>query len=331
MFKRAFVGFVLAAASALPLASFAQTGKVWKITYIAPVASSGPSAIQSIQAGMSELGHVAGRDYQIDFVAPEGQNNQYPAVVQDALKRGADILVPAGNSAIRAARDATQTKPIVFVSAGSPVEMGFIASNAKPGGNITGRSAITQKLDPQRVDLLREILPNLSRLAILVVKDATEDGPSRMLRPTIEAITKTAAAHGITTRPFVIAKSPEYEALLHEMKAWKADALIVFDQAVVFAVRPQLSELARKLRLPTAFQSSSFVEAGGLFSYSQNQMDEYRLLAQHIDKIMKGANPGDLPVEEPKRIELTINQKTARDIGVTVPQSMLKRAARVID
>lgn len=330
MLKRTFIGLVLAAIGLQPLNAVAQTGKVWKITYVAPTTADGASRTQSLHRGMSELGHVDGRDYAIDVVSSDGRNDRYPVIIREAIGRGADILVPAGNTAIRAARAETQKVPIVFIAAGSPVEMGFIDSIARPGGNLTGRSAITQKLDPKRVEMLREMLPGLSRLALLVVKDRQDAGPSRATLPVIEAITRTGAAHGITTRPFVIAQSAEYEKLMHEMKAWQAEALIVFDQAMVFAVRTQIAELARALRLPTAFQNPSFVEAGGLFSYASNVADEHRLLAQHIDKIMRGAKPGDLPVEEPSRIDLTINLKTARDIGVTIPRSMLMLATQVI-
>lgn len=331
MLKRTFTRLAIAAAGLRPFAPLAQARKVWKIVFVSPTHANGTAAVQWLHVGMAELGYVDGRDYVLGAVAPEGQNDRYPVVAREAVAGGADILIPAGNSAIRAAMQATQTRPIVFISAGSPVEMGFINSIARPGGNVTGRSAITQKLDPKRVEMLRDMLPNLSRLAILVVKDPREDAPSRMLRPTIEAISQTAAVHGITTRSFVIARSADYEALLHDMQAWKADALIVFDHAVVFAIQPQLADLARRLKLPTAFQASSFVDAGGLFSYSQNSPDEHRLLARHIDKIMKGANPGDLPVEEPSRIELTINLKTARDIGLIMPRSMLMSATRVIE
>jgi putative ABC transport system substrate-binding protein len=289
------------------------------------VSSGNPSSPQldAFTLQLRDLGYVEGKNILIERRYAEGRLDRMPELVNDLVQQKVDLIVAPNNVAIQAARKATKSIPIVMVSSIDPVEAGYVKSFVYPGANMTGLTSISRDLSAKRVELLRELLPKISRVSVLW--DA--DGPG----PAIAFRTYEAAAHAfkLEIRSLEVrGPKPDFEKALEGVA--RAEALIVVVNPLIGQHAKQVFELAIKSRLVSMTEEGQFVNAGGLISYGANVADLYRRVATYVDKILKGAKPADLPVEEPNKFELIINLKTAKKIGLTIPLNVLGRADRVI-
>ncbi len=310
-----------------PIASFAQQpGKVWRIGFLTSIqrpASLDTGISGAFRKGMRDLGYVEGRNLQYEWRFTDGKSEPLAALAAELLRLKVDILVTGGTPATRAAQMATKTTPIVMVFTGDPVGSGFIASLARPGGNITGVSNLNVELNPKRVEMLVAILPGLSRIAALL-------NPANPTHAANLAQMQAGAQKAKVTLLPLDARTPdEIERAFAAMKQQKAQALIVHTDSFFETQARQIGELAVQSRLPT-IGARRFVDFGGLMSYMPDQNSAFERAATHVDKILKGARPADLPVEQPTRIELVINLKAAKALGISIPREVMLRADEVI-
>jgi putative tryptophan/tyrosine transport system substrate-binding protein len=278
---------------------------------------------EAFRQGLRDLGYVVGENILVELRYPEGRTDRIPSLVTELVQLKVDLLVLGAQPAIRAAKQATKTIPIVIVTTQDPVAAGFIESLARPGGNITGLTRLTRELSGKRLELLKEVLPGTSRVGALVNETQTEndfkpyEAPARALKIQLQLIK-------------VREPNPDFEAAFQAAAKWRATALITVSGSLFNRHIKRFAELAIRNRLPSMHERIQYVEAGGLMSYSANDADNYRRAATYVDKILKGAKPADLPVEQPTDFDLAINLKTAKQIGVTIPPNVLARADRVI-
>jgi ABC-type uncharacterized transport system substrate-binding protein len=311
------------------LAQSKQTpGKIRRVGFLA--IGSRPSSLESnilggFPRGMRELGYVEGKDYVIEWRFAEGKAENFASSAAEFARLNVDVIVAATGVGIEAARKATSTIPIVMVAMADPVKAGFVASLARPGGNTTGLSNQSMDIVGKHPELLRAAIPGLSSVAVLV-NSASATSPIFL-----KQIRTSASAIGMKVRPVEVRTAGEIETALTELARERAGALIVTPNALLSAQARRIAELAAKRRMPTMFWTREHVEAGGLMSYGQDNAEHYYRAATYVDKIFKGAKPGDLPVELATRIELVINLKTAKAIGLTIPQDLLFRADKVIE
>ncbi len=312
----------------------AQPAKVWRIGYIVPrPSSSDPTRAAGVAAfhdAMRERGYVAGRDYRLEEHSVDGRNERYAEIANELVASRVDLLLVGGTSGARAAQKATATIPIVIFSASDPVGTGLVASLARPGGNITGRSTITAELDPKRLELLREAVPGLANVSVLMVVSRESPGVPSLLERAFAGVEAAGRQRGVRVRAVGLQGASALDAALAQIHSLRPGGLIVFDQAVVLRESERILDFTQRERLPAIFQSSGWVRAGGLMSYGPNTTDELRRITAYVDKIIKGAKPGDLPVEQPTQIELVINLLTAKALGLTIPQTLLVRADELI-
>jgi ABC-type uncharacterized transport system substrate-binding protein len=271
--------------------------------------------------GLRELGYVEGKN--VIFVYPNAEGIA-TARAAELVRLKVDVIVTGGATLTRAAKEATTTIPIVFLQDPDPVGNGFVTSLARPAGNITGLSQMTADLAAKRLELLKEILPKLSRLAVL--GNSASAGNGTQLKET----ERTAATLGVQLQYLDILSAKDIETAFREASKERAEAVFVLQNTVSIAQRTLLAQSAVKSRLPAAYPRSEYVEVGGLMSYGVNLADLDRRAATYVDKILKGAKPADLPVEQPKKFEFIINLKAAKQIGLTIPPNVLARADRVI-
>jgi putative ABC transport system substrate-binding protein len=318
-----------AGALTAPFGSFAQQqGKIWRVGFLAlrsPTASIPVASYGAFLQGMRELGYVEGKNLIIERRLAEGKVERLPDLAAELVQLKVDVIVTAGAQPTSAAHKATTTIPIVMGNSIDPVGSGFIVSLARPGGNITGLSNLIGDLSPKHFEMLRSMVPKLSRVAILM--NPTNSGHAMILKTVQTAAQKS----GVKILP-VQARSPqEIESAFSTMTKHNAEAVIVANDAFLNQQRRQIAELAAKNRLASVAAVREYVEAGGLMSYGPNFVESYRRAATYVDKIFKGAKPGDLPVEQPTKFELVINHKTAKALGLTIPQSLLISADKVIE
>ncbi len=273
---------------------------------------------------MRELGWIEGQTVVYDRVYADDQHQDLPRLAAALVARKPELIYAPPQVAAVAAKQATGAIPIVFAAVGNPVGNGLVASLARPGGNVTGVVNSFEALTPKRLDLLREILPRARRVGILV--DPYEPFTSVGLR----AVDQAATALGLTIVWADVSQPSELDTAVARLSAQGVDA-IVGVSVLVSNLRPQLIELANRRRLPVIGASRSWIEAGALFNYSSSLADQLRRSAQMVDRILKGAKPGDIPVEQPTKFELVINLKTAKALGITIPQSILLRADEVVE
>ena len=312
----------LLALSAAPLTAGAQqTGKVHRIGLLR-VGSPPPGFIEPFRQGLRELGYVEGQSIIIEYGLAENVA-QLPELAARLLRLKVDVLVASGTPSVMPARNATSTVPVVFVAAIDPVATGVVTSLARPGGNITGVSAVHADAMGKRVQLLKELLPKASRIAFMV--RATSPATAQYVKEAELA----ARTLGIQLQILAVRDPGDLEGAF--ASAQGASALLTVDDAMLTAQRTRIADLALKNRLPTISGFSEMVEAGGLMSYGPHYGDLYRHAAAQVHKILKGTKPADLPVERPTKFELVINLKTAKALGMTIPQSVLLRADRVIE
>ncbi len=332
MISRVALGVVLGlAVLAPPLAAVAQQpSKLPRIGYVSlSMASGDPRPRDAFLQGLRDLGYAEGKNFLIEYRDAEGKTERFGALAADLVALKVDVIVTGGGSlAALAAQQATTTIPIVFGAVGDPVGEGLVASLARPGGNITGLSVNSPELASKSLELLKQTVPGMTRVALLLKPDAM---PDRARKDRLELWDAAARALGIRLQ-VVEARRPEdfYRAFADMTKA-RADALTVIATPLFDTERRRLVELATARRLPAVYTFRSYVEAGGLMSYGPDVPDLSRRAATYVDKILKGAKPGDLPVEQPTKFELVINLKTAKALGLTIPPSLLQRAAQLIE
>jgi putative ABC transport system substrate-binding protein len=280
--------------------------------------------IAAFRQGLRELGWVEGHNVTIEFRWAEGEVAQLPALAVALAQLEVDVLVTQGTPAAIAAKNATQTIPIIFVQVGDPLGSGLITSLARPGGNLTGLSLFSVELEAKRLELLKEAMPTVSRVAVLWHPDFS---------PHVEAmqeLKKAAQALRVELYPVAFRHPHDFEAGIAAMRQGGAEALLVMGHAMTFSAATHLADLAVRSRLPAITLYREFTQAGGLMTYGANIADLYRRAATYVDKILKGTKPGDLPVEQPMKFELVINLKTAQALGITMPPSLLLLADEVI-
>ena len=302
-----------------------QPKKVPRIGYLGATSASSESLRhEAFRQGLREVGYIEGQNITIEYRYAEGKLDRLPALAAELVALKVDVIVTGGPQATRPAKKATATIPIVMAFDSDPVGNGFVASLARPGGNVTGLSALSPEISGKQLELLKEIVPKLSRLAVLGT--STWPGNAQLVKETELA----AGAFGVKLQYLDILDPKDIETAFRAATKARADALLVLVSGVLADHRTQIANLALKSRLPVTYYRREYVEDGGLMSYSVSYTDLDRRAATYVDKILKGAKPGDLPVEQPTKFELVINLKTAKQIGLTIPQSVLYRADKII-
>jgi putative ABC transport system substrate-binding protein len=314
-----------------PLAAHAQQPtKVARIGYLVTGGLDSPETrilLDAFRQGLRERGYVEGQNLVIEYRAADGQLERFPALAAELVQLQPEVIVAQGTPAARAAQQATSTVPIVTPVMGDPVGDGLVASLARPGGNITGLTFLGPELVAKRLELLKEALPRVSRVAALWHPGAyAERTPSAMVQET-EAAARTL---GVQLQRVEVRGPDELDRAFSTMTRERAEALIVLPSAMLYNERRRLVDLAARHRLPAMYQAREMVELGGLIAYGASIPDLIRRSATHVDKILKGAKPADLPVEQPTTFELVVNLKTAEALGVTVPRTLLFQATEVI-
>jgi ABC-type uncharacterized transport system substrate-binding protein len=301
-----------------------QPTKIPRIGYLT-LSSSSPSPLQeAFRGGLRQLGYIEGQTIHIEYRYAAGKVEHLKELAAELAGLKLDIIVAANTQSIEASRRATKTIPIVFPVTFDPVASGFVASLARPGGNLTGLTTLNQEVAGKRVELLKEVLPKLSRVAVF--RDPTNTGSLFALKET-----EAAANHmGIRTQVLEVQNGDEFEGAVKTAIREGAHALILLPDNLFIRQPSRMIDLVTKNRLPTMFGDHESVEAGGLMYYGANLADLYRRAATYVDKILKGAKPADLPVEQPTKFEFIVNLKAAKQIGLTIPPNVLARADRVI-
>ena len=314
---------------AAPLAAEAQkagkTPRIGLLFLTSPSSAAGAAAIEALRSCLQDLGYVEGRTITIEYRSAEGRAERLPELAAQLVDRKVDLIVTGGgNVSTHAARKATTTIPIVMAASVGAVESGLVDSLARPGGNVTGLT-VPRELGAKQLELLRELVPSLSRVVILI--------RSNLATAAQRAQAKAAALEFLrVTIEYVEVQEPEDLARAFvTARASRSNAMIVGPDPLLFQQRDQILDFARTARLPAMYPFRDFVDAGGLISYSLSALEAYRGVARYVDKILKGAKPADLPVEQPMKFELVINMKTAKALGLTIHPTLLLRADHVIE
>lgn len=309
----------------LTIAEAQQPKKLWRIGFLTTSPISVLSArIGAFHRGLTELGYIEGQNIVIEFRSGEGKLNHANERAAELVRLKVDVIVTTGATSTRPAKEVTATIPIVMAQDPDPVANGFVASLARPGGNVTGLSTYAPEISGKQLEILKEIVPKLSHVAIFGFSRGTAN--AQALREAEVA----ARALGMELQYLDILGRKDIGVAFRAAKASHADAVLVMPSPITFSNRAEIVDLAAKTRLPTSYWASEFVEGGGLVTYSVSFTDLFRRAATYVDKIIKGAKPADLPVEQPTKFELVINLKTAQQIGLVIPPNVLARADRVI-
>ena len=307
------------------LAEAQQLTKVPRIGYLgAGSYSSRTARIEAFRQGLRELGYVEGKNILIEYRWAEDKLDRLPDLAVELVRLKVDVIVTGGSRSTRDAKEATVTIPIVMAQDNDPVGSGFVASLARPGGNITGLSTLRPEISGKQLELLREIVPRLSRVAVL--GNSTQPGNVQMLKE----VELAAGAFGVKLQYLDVRDPKDIETAFRAASKGRADAVLVLPSPVVLSQRTQVVGLAVKSRRPAIYPFPEFVEDGGLMTYGVSLTDLFRRAATYVDKILKGRTPADLPVEQPTKFEFIINLKAAKQIGLTIPPNLLARADKVI-
>jgi putative ABC transport system substrate-binding protein len=329
--KRAAVPSIFVAVVLLAVAVIAeaqQPKKVPRIGYLSSADAARDSArYEAIRLALRERGHIEGQNIASEYRYAEGKLDRFSDLAAELVRLKVDIIVVAGGDRwVRAAMNATKTIPIVMTGGGGdPVKGGLIESLARPGANVTGITLLATELGGKRLELFKEAVPKLARVAVLY--DPANPGNVGDVK---EALPVAASALGLTIRPWEVRDADGFEKVFAALNKQRPNGLYVLRSPLMFANDKRSASLALKSRLPSVYENREAVEAGGLMAYGADRADSYRRVAYYVDRILKGAKPADLPVEQPTKFELVINQKTAKQIGLMIPQSMLYRADKVI-
>jgi len=320
--------FVWLLSTVLLTTAFAEAQQSKKIPRVVFLSVQSPSFLSArfdaFRHGMRELGYTEGKNVVIEYLHADGNQDRLPGVMAEIIRRQTDVLVTGGSQATRAAKEGTATIPIVMAQDNDPLGAGFVASLARPGGNVTGLANLTAELSGKQLELLKEILPKLSRLAVF--SDETEPGNPRSLKETETA----AKGFGVQVFYMDVQAQRDIDPAFRAATNKRAEALLVMPSPAMNQRRKEIVGLAVKSRLPVIYPRAEYVEDGGLMMYGVNTNDLFRRAAIFVDKILKGAKPADLPVEQPTKFDLLFNLKAAKQIGLTIPPNVLARANRVI-
>jgi putative ABC transport system substrate-binding protein len=314
---------LLAGVLAAPVVSHAQVAKTARVGILLPSDDSTTTFLVAFRQGLRDFGYVEGRTISLEVRSANGRTDRLPDLARELVRMKVDVLVTITPPGVRAAREATSTIPIVAGAVDDAVEQGFVASLAHPGGNVTGVSSLNTELSAKRLELLKEAVPKVSRVAVL--REAVGGASS------VQATATAARALRVQLQIFELRDPNELPSVFAAMAKERIEAVAVLPGPMITSQMLQIVELAARARLPAVFPEARFVEAGGLMSYGPNLAEIYRSAAGYVDKILKGVKPSNLPVEQPTKFESIINLKAAKALGVIIPQSVLLRADRVIE
>jgi putative ABC transport system substrate-binding protein len=327
MQRREFITLVGGAAAAWPLAARGQqAGKIYHIGVLetTPLALNAPN-FDALRSGLRDLGYVEGQNLIIVYRSADGRAEKFPELAEELVSLHVDLIVTRGTPAAIAAKKATATIPIVSAATGEPVTAGLAASLAHPGGNFTGLTSISSEIEEKQIELIRELVPGVVRVAFLYnMENPTYPTTLRQMETLLRPL-------GIKPQLLDVRRASDFGPAFDTARSQPAGVVLVGMDGLIQANRQAIIELARDHRVPAVYPSREFVEAGGLIAYAVNYADLYRRTASYVDKILKGASPADLPIERPTKFEMTVNLKAAQAIGLTVPESFLLRADGVIE
>jgi len=325
--RRTFLGSLALALLSAPFPADAQqAGRTFRIGYLGV---SSPSLerhlVEAFRQRLRDLGYVEGQSITIEYRWAEGQDDRLPDLAADLVRLKPDVIVTTGTPGTLAAKQATKAIPVVMTSSGDPVQAGLVVSLARPGGNVTGLTIFGPELEGKRLEFLREAIPRLSRVAVLW------NPANPALVPVLREAQIAAEALRLTLQPVVeVRRVDDLELAFATIASARPHALVVIIDRFLLAHRRRIVDFAANRRLPAMYGYREYVDAGGLMSYAPSDINLFRGAAVYVDKILKGANPANLPVQQPAKLELTINLKTAKALGLTIPQSLLRRADEVI-
>jgi putative tryptophan/tyrosine transport system substrate-binding protein len=308
---------------AAPLAAQAQEAKAYRIGYLSSANPRSAAFFQAFEQRLRELGYIEGRNFAIEFRNAEGQLDRLPGLAAELVRLNVNVIVTATEPATRAAKEATATIPILIVGINfDPVALKFVTNLARPGRNVTGLFFLHLDLMAKRFELFKEMLPTVKRVAVF--SDVLTVDQLRR----VELVNRSI---GFKLQPLELPNPPDLVDAFKVIRRSHAEALFVLESALIYRARGDIAQLALKHRLPTSFAFREYADAGGLVTYGVNFANMFRRAAEYIDRILKGANPGDLPVEQPTTFDLVINLKTAKALGLTIPPSLLLRADQLIE
>ena len=323
--RRAFIGTLAGGLLTAPLSAQAQpAGKVYRVGVLSPGAAP-PGPLEALRQGLRELGYEEGRNIAIEWRFAGATDERLPDLARELVHLKVDVIVSINTPPSLAAKRATQTTPIVIARVSDPVRTGLVASFARPGGNITGLSNFSDELSGKRLGLIKELIPAVSRLAVLWNADNPGIGLS------VNELERGSSQFGVHLQVHGVKSANEFPTAFQAIMRERPTALFVFDDVLMTTHKRQILDWAAAVRLPVISQYAEITEAGGLMAYGPNIPELYRRAAIFVDKILKGAKPADLPVEQPEKLDLVINLKTAKALGLTIPQSLLLRADQVIE
>jgi putative ABC transport system substrate-binding protein len=307
-------------------ASAEQRGKIWRVGMLETISPTLNAAnLAAFRNGLRSVGYAEGQNLVIEYRSADGDVARFPQLAAELVHGNVDLIVTRGTPAVMAAKDATTTIPIVMAASGEPLISGVIPALARPGSNITGLSAFTNELIPKRIELLNELVGQITRIGFL------QDMANPVAQSQWEELRTAAQSVRIDAVLMDVRNSEDIGRAFESAETRRVDGLFVGNDAVTHANRQSIVELAAQRRLPASYATREFVDAGGLMSYAVNYADLYRRAAIYVDKIFKGAKPGELPVEQPTKFDLIINLKTARELGLTVPPTLLAIADEVLE
>ena len=326
MRRREFITLLSGAAAAWPLAARAQqAGKVYRIGFLWDSPDAFLDALEAFRQGLSDLGYVEGRNIAIEYRWAEGKPERMRELAEELVRLKVDVIVAPSSIYTEAAKRATSTIPIIFVSHADPLGSRHVASLARPGGNITGLSLMMTETNVKGLELLKEAVPGISRVAVIFDPATPSHGPG------LKAVKAAGPTLGLRIQSVPVRSATEFDSAFTAIVGERADAVLVLSTPLFIAGAKRLAELSLAHKLPSLFGPKHHVQEGGLMSYSPDRADLWRRGAIYVDKILRGIDPADLPVQQPTKFEIAINLKTAKSIGLAIPPSLLGRADEVIE
>ena len=326
MKRREFITLLTGAAAAWPLAARAQQlGKIYRIGFLWDSPDAFLDALEAFRQGLRDLGYVEGRNIVIEYRWAEGKPERMRELAEELVRLKVDVIMAPSSIYTAAAKRATSTIPIIFMSHADPLGSGHVASLARPGGNITGLSLMMTETNVKGLELLKEAVPGISRLAVIFDPATPSHGPG------LKAVKAAGPALELRVQSVPVRSATEYDSAFTAIVGERADAVLVLSTPLFIAGAKRLAELCLAHKLPSLFGPKHHVQEGGLMSYSPDRADLWRRGAIYVDKILRGTDPADLPVQQPTKFELAINLKTAKSIGLAIPPAFLARADEVIE